>query len=139
MRRNGRTDNNQNEIVAALKAIFATVQTLTNVGDGCPDLLVGFQGKNYLMEIKQNDKACKLSQGQVKWHAIWMGQVAVVRTPDEAVHIVTDKKYPLKDEQLILGGIKDEDDTKQFDTYLTSAKKAKHTKKRFWYRKRGVY
>jgi len=35
-----RTDANQSEIVAGLRAIGATVQPLHAVGKGCPDLMV---------------------------------------------------------------------------------------------------
>lgn len=43
-------DANQPEIVAALHAVGATVQHLHEVGHGCPDILVGFRGKNYLID-----------------------------------------------------------------------------------------
>ena len=45
MRRAARTDSNHEEIVKALRAVGATVQSLAGVGHGVPDLLVGYQGK----------------------------------------------------------------------------------------------
>ena len=47
-----RVDMNQPEIVADLRGIGATVQHLHMVGKGCPDILVGFRGNNWLFEIK---------------------------------------------------------------------------------------
>ena len=44
MRRAARIDRNQPEIVKALRQVGAHVTSLAAVGDGVPDLLVGFQG-----------------------------------------------------------------------------------------------
>ena len=51
------------------------------VGRGCPDLLVGYRGVNYLLEVKDGEKpksAQKLTPDEDAWHFMWMGQVAVV-------------------------------------------------------------
>ena len=50
-----RTDGNQAEVVAALQAYGASVQSLAGVGKGCPDLLVGFRGVTYLLEVKDEN------------------------------------------------------------------------------------
>jgi hypothetical protein len=86
-----KVDLNQMEIVATLRKIGATVQSLATVGNGCPDLLVGFQGINYLMEVKDGDKvpsAQKLTPDQVKWHIEWCGEVHIVRSVDDAFQIL---------------------------------------------------
>lgn len=83
-----RVDANQSQIVYVLRAVGATVQTLHEVGHGCPDLLVSYRGINYLLECKDGSKAPsaqKLTPDEVKWHENWRGQVAVVRSPDEAL------------------------------------------------------
>jgi hypothetical protein len=80
MRRASRVDVNQSDIVAALRAVGATVQPLHAVGQGCPDLLVGYKG-NWLLEVKDGSKppsARKLTEAQIAWHRDWRGQVAVV-------------------------------------------------------------
>lgn len=87
MRRAAKTDANQAEIVAALRAIGATVQPLHSVGDGCPDLLAGFRGRNLLIECKM-PKTGKLTADQVEWHGGWKGQVAVVEDVDAALAVV---------------------------------------------------
>lgn len=56
MRARPRIDANQPDIVKALRKMGAFVQSLAAVGDGCPDLLVGFRGKTYLIEVKDGDK-----------------------------------------------------------------------------------
>ena len=86
-----KVDLNQMEIVASLRKIGATVQSLATVGNGCPDLLVGFQGINYLMEVKDGDKAPsaqKLTPDQVKWHLEWCGDVHIVRSVDDAFQVL---------------------------------------------------
>ena len=80
-----KTDHNQAEIIKALRAVGATVQDLSKVGKGAPDILVGFHGCNYLMEIKNPDTKGKLNLMQRIWHQDWRGQVVVVRTVEEAL------------------------------------------------------
>ena len=78
-----RADHNQAEIVRQLRDCGCSVQVLSQVGNGFPDLLVGFRGVNYLIEVK--DVGYDLSEKQIVWHALWQGQVAVVRSFDCAV------------------------------------------------------
>jgi hypothetical protein len=92
VRRAAKVDANQAEIVAALRKIGATVQPLHGVGSGCPDLLVGYRGVNYTLEIKDGSKppsARKLTPDQVEWHINWRGQVAVADSIDAAVAVLT--------------------------------------------------
>lgn len=83
MRRAARIDSTQREIVSALRAIGATVQPLHSVGRGCPDLLVGFRGRNLLVECKSTGG--KLTPDQERWHAEWRGEVLVAVTIDDVV------------------------------------------------------
>lgn len=83
MRRAARTDGNQADIVSALRQCGASVQVLSAVGAGCPDLLVGYHGMALLMECKSEDG--KPTPEQVVWHRAWTGHVAVVRSVDEAI------------------------------------------------------
>lgn len=90
--RAAKIDANQPEIVAALRKIGCTVQILSSVGKGCPDILVGYRGKNFLLEIKDGAKpvsAQKLTSDQIEWHDLWNGQVNVVNCVDQAIKIVT--------------------------------------------------
>jgi len=81
-----RVDANQASIVADLRAVGATVEDLHEVGEGCPDIAVGFRGVNYMFEIK-TEKG-KLRPKQRKWHGWWHGQVDVIRSSEEAFVIM---------------------------------------------------
>ncbi len=88
---NRKTDANQKEIVAALRAYGATVHDASAMGQGFPDLVVGFDGKNYLIEIKKSvtkTKSTTLNSIQQRWHDNWKGTSFIVTTPEEAVHIL---------------------------------------------------
>ena len=88
MRRAAKIDANQTAIVDALRTIGATVQSLAPVGNGCPDLLVGFRGQNYLLEVKDGAKSPskrRLTGDQRRWHDDWRGQVAIVCDVDSAL------------------------------------------------------
>lgn len=97
MRRYRGVDRNQPEIVAALEAAGCKVLDLSGVGGGCPDLLVGFTRScgarvNLLVEVK--DPTCKRWRGklrgpQVEFFDSWLGQVAKVTTPAEALALLT--------------------------------------------------
>lgn len=83
-----KVDANQAAITAALRRVGASVQPLHTVGQGCPDLLVGYRGVNSVLEVKDGTKppsAQKLTPDEANWHARWRGQVTIVRTVDEAL------------------------------------------------------
>ena len=76
-----RRDANEPAIIAALRAVGATVEQLS--APDLPDLLVGYCGGNWLMEVK-TEKG-KLKPGQERWQEWWRGVVDVVRSPEEAL------------------------------------------------------
>lgn len=87
----GRKDKNQNPIVEALEKCGASVIDLSSLGEGIPDLLVGFKGKSFLIEIKNPENSYGrggLNARQRTWHANWKGQVAIARSIKEALNIV---------------------------------------------------
>lgn len=93
MRRAAKIDNNQHEIVAALRAIGCSVESLAAVGRGVPDLLVGRAGRTYLIEVKDGAKvpsARRLTDEQLLWHGEWRGgTLAVVLDVEGAIRAVT--------------------------------------------------
>lgn len=92
MRRAAKIDANQTEIVKALRSVGASVQSLASTGNGCPDLLVGFRGVNWLLEIKDGQKVKskrKLTNDQVEWHESWCGQVHVIESIDQAINLIS--------------------------------------------------
>lgn len=99
MRRAAKVDVTQAEVVAALKGAGATVLHLHSVGEGCPDLLAGFRGRNWLIEVKPDigsPSRRKLRPNQVEWHAGWKGQVATVETPEAALAVIGAISLPLR-------------------------------------------
>ena len=88
MRRAARVDANHKQIVKGLRSSGCTVQDLSAVGKGCPDILVGRNGVNVLMEIKTAKG--KLSDVQKSWHESWRGLVATVTSYDQAIEILNE-------------------------------------------------
>jgi hypothetical protein len=91
MRRAARVDANQSEIVAALRKIGASVTPTHQVGNGFVDLVCGFRGKNYLLELKDGSKppsARKLTDDEAVWFGMWKGEAHVVETTEQAIAIL---------------------------------------------------
>jgi Holliday junction resolvase len=86
VRKAARVDANQEQIVSALRAAGATVQSLASVGKGCPDLLVSHDGSMYLMECKTGNK--KQNAAQLEWERNWQSYVYVVRKADDALRVI---------------------------------------------------
>lgn len=92
MRRVCRTDANQDLIVKALRQHGCTVQPIHTIGKGAPDLIVGYGGSNYLIEIKDGSKPPskqRLTEDELIWHGQWKGQVAVVASLEEAITLTS--------------------------------------------------
>ena len=85
-RYDAKVDKNQPEIVAALRAVGASVLHLHAVGRGCPDLAVGFRGVTYFLEVK-SDKG-KLTPAEQEFFDTWKGRAAIVRSPEEALKAI---------------------------------------------------
>lgn len=84
-RRAAKRDANEPAIKAALRKVGATVVSLSI--EDVPDLLVGFRGENFLLEVKMPKG--ELSEGQATWHMKWNGYpVHVVRSEEEALQAI---------------------------------------------------
>lgn len=86
MRIHGKVDANQSEIVRALRDMGAFVQSIANIGDGCPDLLVSFRGKWFVFEVKS--PGGKLTPDEARWHNEARASVFVVFGAGEAIKIL---------------------------------------------------
>lgn len=85
--RNARADSNQAELVEALRKVGASVFSLHRVGQGCPDILVGYRGRTYLIEVKT--KRGTLTPPQIRFIQTWTGDlVHVVRDVDGALRAI---------------------------------------------------
>jgi hypothetical protein len=83
-----RTDLNQKIIVDNLRRIGATVTCIHEVGKGCPDLLVGYRGRTFLIEVKQPGEG--LTEAEAKFHRYWNGgELAIIDSPEAAINLVT--------------------------------------------------
>lgn len=76
-----RRDANEPDIVNALRKVGATVKRLDFF-----DLLVGYKGKNYLIEVK-TEKG-KLTNAQVDEFKTWRGDAHIAVTIDDALQII---------------------------------------------------
>lgn len=84
-RMRARRDGNEQAIRETLEAAGATWQPLSIKGG--PDALVGYQGRSYLVEVKQAKG--KLRAEQASWHSRWKGSpVHVLRTPEEGIAVL---------------------------------------------------
>jgi len=72
-----RVDLDQKAVIARLEQLGFSVLNLSAVGQGCPDLLVGKNGKNFLLEIKSANGT--LTPAQIEFHKNWVGHCGVVR------------------------------------------------------------
>ena len=85
--RNNARDANEPQIVAALEGVGASVIRL----DKPVDLLVGYRGRNLLLEVKTplgpkgGRSHSKATPEQRDFFARWRGQFSVVRTVEEAL------------------------------------------------------
>ena len=94
--RAAKVDANQAEIVEALRAVGASVHTTHAVGDGFPDLSVGYRGMNFFIEVKDGAKPPskrKLTDDQLKWHQEWRGAVYIANSVTEALQIIGAVEY----------------------------------------------
>lgn len=92
MRRAAKIDRNQPEIVSALRKVGATVVSLAAVGDGVPDLAVGFRRQTFFLECKDGSlPPCErqLTPDQIRFHVEWNGgPCTVVNSVDEALAFI---------------------------------------------------
>ncbi len=83
-----KVDLTQKEVVATLRKMDCSVFHLHTVGQGCPDLLVGIDGKTYLVEVKKDDKA-KFTEAQIKFMTEWRGAPVVrINSAQDAIAFV---------------------------------------------------
>ena len=85
-----KSDDNQREIVQALRESGASVLVLSGVGRGCPDLLVGHHGLNFLLEVKNLfGRGVRLTPSEKKFMENWKGIVFQVTSAEEALQLLS--------------------------------------------------
>lgn len=87
-----KVDVNQSTLVKQLRSIPGLTVTHTHtLGQGMADIIVGYQGRNYLLEIKDPNKppsARKLTPDEERFHREWKGQIAVVETLEDVLTLL---------------------------------------------------
>ncbi len=80
-------DGNHNEILKGLRDWGAAAESTAAVGKGFPDIIASYAGRTVLFEVKdpaQKPSARRLTDDEVKFHASWRGNLAVVETIEQA-------------------------------------------------------
>ena len=91
MRVRGRIDDNQKEVVSQLRKLGVSVAITSMMGKGFPDLVLGHQNKNYLIELKDGNKTKSrktLTEDEEKFFNDWRGQVDKCESLDDICRII---------------------------------------------------
>jgi hypothetical protein len=95
VRQRARTDRNQQAIMHDLRKAGCAVEDLSKLSGGCPDLLVGTRGLNFLFEVKDPEQPLskqRLTADEQEWHRIWQasgGQVHIITSAQDALTVIT--------------------------------------------------
>ncbi len=89
MRYRAQVDNNQKEIVDALRKAGRQVIILSTLGGGVPDLLVSSPSEMWLMEVKNpdiKDHKREFTPAQHEFRALWRGKpIITVYDAEQAI------------------------------------------------------
>lgn len=83
-------DGNHDELARLFGQLGCSVFEAHATGDGFTDLVVGCMGITLLVEIKTD--AGTLTPVQEVFHRDWRGQLAVVRTREDVIRLVTETR-----------------------------------------------
>lgn len=88
MRRRAKVDGNHSAMVKRLREYGMSVADTSRLGDGFPDIVVGWRGVNGMFEIKDPSRKPserRLTDDEDKFHTAWKGQIAKVETAEEVL------------------------------------------------------
>lgn len=90
MRRAARRDDNEKEIIAAMREAGAYVKAIND--EGLFDLLVSYRGETMLIEVKDGAKppsARRLTEAEQKFHDEWPGSdLYIINSVEEALSLL---------------------------------------------------
>ena len=81
-----RVDANQTELIHEAERLGAQVQRISDIGQGCPDLLGAKDGLWFVVEIKDGSKPPskrRLNKKQVEWHNRFPAPVWIWESKDD--------------------------------------------------------
>lgn len=90
MRRAAKVDANQGQIIAAFRKAGASVKPV-HVVKGFVDIVVGINGRNMLVEIKDGAKVKskrKLTEMEQDFHNGWKGSIHIVESVDDVAKVL---------------------------------------------------
>jgi len=91
MRLKARTDYNQKLIVEQLRKLGVSVAITSMMGKGFPDLVLGYQNRNFLVELKDGAKPKSqkgLTMDEAKFFTAWKGSVCKCENIDEILKYI---------------------------------------------------
>jgi hypothetical protein len=91
MRLKARTDYNQKLIVDQLRKLGVSVAVTSMLGKGFPDLVLGYQNRNFLVELKDGAKPKSqkgLTMDEAKFFTTWKGSVCKCENIDEILKYI---------------------------------------------------
>ena len=91
MRKHAKKDDNHNRIAEVFEINGATVLDMSPLGDGAPDMCVGFLGNNILVEVKNGalpKSKQQLTPDEEKFHAAWRGTIVTIHNEIEALQLI---------------------------------------------------
>lgn len=83
MRRAAKVDANHTKIVASIRAFGFSVYNTSAVGQGFPDIVCGYGGRTFIVEIKDGAKypsERRLTPAQETFRGSWLGNYVVLET-----------------------------------------------------------
>jgi hypothetical protein len=90
MRRAGRRDSNEQDIIKAMREAGAYVKQIND--EGLFDLLVSYRGETLLVEVKDGSKppsARRLTDAEAKFHNEWPGSdLFIINSVEEALSLL---------------------------------------------------
>lgn len=90
LRHAARIDANQPAIIKLFRKLGATVYP-THTLKGFVDIVVGYRGRNYLIEIKDGAKAAsarQLTADEKEFHDTWRGSAHVIETESQVFELM---------------------------------------------------
>jgi Holliday junction resolvase len=95
MRRAAKADDNQPQIVKAFRQMGFSVAHTHTIGKGFPDIVVGRDGINTLVEIKDGDKVKskkQLTADEKEFHQMWLGEIVIIESIEEVIKFANSKR-----------------------------------------------
>jgi hypothetical protein len=87
-----KTDHNHAKIISQCRTIPAlSIFSTHTLGKGFPDIVIGYNGCNYLFEIKDGNKPksqTKLTPHEETFHSTWKGQVHIIYNIEDILNII---------------------------------------------------